>query len=268
MVDWENDSFMAEWDKTYVATNLKPGVKPYDRDLFLQLGQELAGVDETMQNCSFAIIAAVCCALGRADVVGRLFDDLTKNSRPEESQKVFLQFREAVITVLPYLGLPTCIPACYGLIGVVKRKGPQYAAPTRLRNPAIEAQDAIRGTELRKRIYTGVGNGEIFGLMDQYFADFTFFSSVVTWGWLIAPVSDQVFGLQSTHLIAASAIMALGAARQTRSHLKATIGIGNSPYLVKVVVGVVGRLAEWADRPVPSFDIDALANEMQAALKH
>lgn len=61
--------------------------------------------------------------------------------------------------------------------------------------------------------------------------------------------------------------MALGAARQTRSHLKATINIGNSPYLVKVVVRVVGRLAEWAETPVLSFDIDALANEIQAALK-
>ena len=61
--------------------------------------------------------------------------------------------------------------------------------------------------------------------------------------------------------------MALGATRQTRSHLKATIGIGNSPALVKVVADVVTRVAEWANRPIASFDIDALSQQIQAALK-
>ena len=56
MADWDDDPFMAGWDKKYVATNIKPGARPYDRNLFLQLNQELAGADETMQDCSHAII--------------------------------------------------------------------------------------------------------------------------------------------------------------------------------------------------------------------
>ena len=194
MTNWDNDPVMSEWDKKYVATNLKPDSKPYSKEFFLKLNQELAEAEEGTQDCSFAIIvhvgayvesamlmlgqATVCCAVGRADVVGRLFDDLTENSLPEESQRVFLRLREAIITVLPYLGLPTCIPACYGIIGVVQRKGPEYAAAQRLRKPVIEPEDATRGAELRNRIYTGVGNEEIFSLMRDYFTDFSKFDPV------------------------------------------------------------------------------------------
>lgn len=62
--------------------------------------------------------------------------------------------------------------------------------------------------------------------------------------------------------------MALGATRQTKSHIKATLGIGNSIQSVKMVVQVVSRIAEWARRPpVGPFDVDQLANEIQQALK-
>lgn len=40
--DWDKDEFMHKWDTTYVATNLKPGAKPYDDDLFLESHKTLA----------------------------------------------------------------------------------------------------------------------------------------------------------------------------------------------------------------------------------
>lgn len=84
---------------------------------------------------------------------------------------MFLQLREAVTIVFPYLGMPTCIPACYGMIGVIQRKGQAYASTKVLRQKVITEEDVQKGEELRARIYSGVGNSDIFALMDKYFTD-------------------------------------------------------------------------------------------------
>lgn len=93
-------------------------------------------------------------------------------------------------------------------------------------------------------------------------------STVVTWGYLIAKANEDVFQPQESHLIVATAITALGATRQTKSHIKATLGIGNSVRSVKAMVGVVKRISEWADRPeIGPFDVDQLSEDIQQALK-
>lgn len=46
MADWVKDDFMSNWDKTYVSTNLKDGVKPYDAIFLRQLQDELAVIQE------------------------------------------------------------------------------------------------------------------------------------------------------------------------------------------------------------------------------
>lgn len=73
--------------------------------------------------------------------------------------------------------------------------------------------------------------------------------------------------MQESHLIVVAAISALGAIRQTRSHVKATLGIGNRIEAVKAVLDVVCKIAEWADRPVTPPDVDQCAEEMKASLK-
>ena len=88
-----------------------------------------------------------------------------------EAEQAFLRLREAITISFPYLGMPTCIPACYGMIGVVQRKGSEYASTRVLRSSTITEEDVRKGQELRARIYKGVGNSEIFGLMDIYFKD-------------------------------------------------------------------------------------------------
>jgi hypothetical protein len=112
-----------------------------------------------------------CCAVGRADIVGRFFDSLTANTEAENSKEIFLRLREAITIAFPYVGMPTCIPACYGMIGVIQRKGQAFASTKVLRKPTVDEEDARRGIELRTRIYKNVGNSEIFGLMDRYFTD-------------------------------------------------------------------------------------------------
>ncbi|KAF5262574.1 hypothetical protein FOXYS1_6697 [Fusarium oxysporum] len=259
MTDWDKNEQMAAWDKKYVSTNVKPNARKYDKDIFIALEKKLGGAGPDMRTCSAAIIASVCCAVGRADVVGRIFDDLTTNASPEDSRKIFMQIREAITIVLPYLGMPMLVPACYGMIGVVNRKGLSYAQTERLRQPVIDAATVQTGFQLRSQIYRGVGNEEIFSQMEKLFTD-------LRWGFLISKASEEVFGLEHSHLIVAATIMALGATRQTRSHIKATLGLGNSIDVVKAVTETVIDICDWAERKIESFDIDEFSAEIQAAL--
>ncbi|KAJ4264144.1 hypothetical protein NW764_015952 [Fusarium oxysporum] len=267
MTDWKSNDFMSQWDQKYVSTNVKRGSRPYDKEFFLALDSKLRTERPELQRVSHAIIAAACCAVGRADVVGQFFDHVTGQSTPSESQQVFLRLREAITIIFPYLGLPTCIPACYGMIGVVERKGSEFASTKVLRKDTIDDNDVQKGHQLRSRIYHGVGNSEIFSLMDRYFSDLITCSTVVTWGYLIAKVNEVVFQPQESHLIIATAIMALGATRQTKSHIKATLGIGNSVDCVKTVLATVAQIASWAGRPIGEFDVDDLAKQIQTALR-
>lgn len=84
---------------------------------------------------------------------------------------MFLRLREAITIIFPYLGLPSCMPACYGMIGVVQRKGKEFASLKVLRKKTVDEEDVRKGVELRARIYKGVGNSDIFDLMKIYFED-------------------------------------------------------------------------------------------------
>lgn len=57
------------------------------------------------------------------------------------------------------------------MIGVVQRKGKEFASTRVLRKEVIGEDDVRKGKELRARIYSGVGNSEIFDLMNVYFTD-------------------------------------------------------------------------------------------------
>jgi hypothetical protein len=91
-------------------------------------------------------------------------------------------------------------------------------------------------------------------------------STIVTWGYLVAKANEEVFKPEQSHLIIATAITALGATRQTKSHIKATLGVGNSVAAVKTVIEVVSEIAKWAGRPIVSPNVDELAVEIKRAL--
>lgn len=57
------------------------------------------------------------------------------------------------------------------MIGVVQRKGKEFASTRVLRKEVVDEDDVKKGKELRARIYSGVGNSEIFDLMNVYFTD-------------------------------------------------------------------------------------------------
>ncbi|KAH8698728.1 hypothetical protein BGW36DRAFT_426420 [Talaromyces proteolyticus] len=263
MADWSQDQFMSNWDTTYVSTNVQPGAAPYTKNFFLDIHQELAAAGGELEKISACIIAAASIAVGRADIVGKFFDDVTTEYTPEKSEALFLRIREAISIIFPYVGIPQCIPACYGMIGVVQRKGQEYASQKKLRSPRVTEEDVQRGQELRQRIYSGVGNSEIFKLMDVYFTELFSCSTMVTWGYLISNANQEVFEVTESHLIVASAIIALGAARQSKSHVKATLGIGNSVNDVKRVVAVVNKIGQWAGKDLILPDVDNCAQQFQ-----
>ena len=72
---------------------------------------------------------------------------------------------------------------------------------------------------------------------------------------------------KQAHMIVTSAITALGATRQTRSHIMATIGIGNNVDVLKKLVEVIARLAAWAGRPFHPPDVDACALQLRKNLE-
>lgn len=111
------------------------------------------------------------CALGRADLAGKWFDDVTTDATPEQSAQLFVRLRESIMCIYPFVGVPACMPACYGMIGVLERKGEAYGKTARLRQRWMTEEDVEKGTKLRAQIYSSAGNSGIFTLMDRYFPD-------------------------------------------------------------------------------------------------
>lgn len=75
------------------------------------------------------------------------------------------------------------------MIGVVQRKGPAYASTRVLRKTTIDDDDVQKGRDLRSRIYSGVGNSDIFNLMDKYFTDLCKLAGLRSWA---VALSDRV----------------------------------------------------------------------------
>ena len=72
-------------------------------------------------------VRPTCCAVGRADIVGKFFDYVSEDCTQSDPRRSFSGFREAITIAYPFLGMPACIPACYGMIGVIERKGSEFA---------------------------------------------------------------------------------------------------------------------------------------------
>lgn len=70
--------------------------------------------------------------------------------------------------------------------------------------------------------------------------------------------------MQQSHLIIAAAISALGATRQTRSHIKAALGLGWEPDVMEGVLRVVLKIAVWTGKPIEGLgDVASFVAECQ-----
>jgi hypothetical protein len=57
--------------------------------------------------------------------VVQLFRSVTKHSAEGEAEvkSRFIAVREAVTLAVPFVGLPNCMPACFGLVNEIKGRG-------------------------------------------------------------------------------------------------------------------------------------------------
>lgn len=49
--------------------------------------------------------------------------DVTKDKPAEDVRALFLVVREAITIAVPFVGLPNCMPACFGLVNELKQLG-------------------------------------------------------------------------------------------------------------------------------------------------
>jgi hypothetical protein len=91
-------------------------------------------------------------------------------------------------------------------------------------------------------------------------------TTAIVWGYNIGGVNQSgLFQDYQTELIVTAAIHSEGASRQARSHVKASLGMGNSLQAVKTIVEIGATFADWAKAPLPhAIDVDVLKEQMTA----
>jgi hypothetical protein len=73
--------------------------------------------------------------------------------------------------------------------------------------------------------------------------------------------------MRQTELIIAASITAMGATRQSRSHCKASLQLGNSEEVVSALVDTARQIADWNGQPLSDDIIVAsLAEELKTNL--
>lgn len=92
-----------------------------------------------------------------------------------------------------------------------------------------------------------------------------YFGRTTIWGYLVG--SSPVLELQEAELIVAASIAAIGATRQTRSHIKCAISIGNSVPAVVALMDTVREIGAWNGKPISDdLNIPQLAEELRQNL--
>jgi hypothetical protein len=104
-------------------------------------------------------------------------------------------------------------------------------------------------------------------MLRAYFSDFSALTWTVVFGYSLAGTTNTgIFKEQNTQLILAASIASSGATRQAKSHLKASLGLGNSVAAVGNVHQVASSLAVWNGTTITPLDVDQIAAEVREAL--
>ena len=83
----------------------------------------------------------------------------------------------------------------------------------------------------------------------------------------LATGSLDVFELKQTELIIAAAIIAMGATRQSRSHCKAAMQLGNSEEVVSSLLETARKVARWNGLALSDdIDVSSLGTELKTNL--
>ncbi|KAL3452141.1 hypothetical protein BJX65DRAFT_303853 [Aspergillus insuetus] len=256
-----------EFSKKYTEANIAPDATPYNEAVFLSLHGKLAS-HVTSDTLATAILATILCAQARGDAVVQLFHSVTKHNSEEGEAEVkarFVAVREAVTLAVPFVGLPNCMPACFGLVNEMKGRGFGSGIPGPRRTNFGELDYTSHGQETVSRIYRGVGNSEVREMIQQFFPEMSYYGRTTVWGYLVG--SSPIFDLKDAEILVAAAIMGLGATRQARSHVKCALSVGNSLELVMAMVEVARAVGAWNGRALlGGVDVGELAGELERNL--
>ncbi|KAL2853499.1 hypothetical protein BJX68DRAFT_264967 [Aspergillus pseudodeflectus] len=260
----------SEFSKKYTQANIAPDAAPYDEAVFLSLHKTLAS-HVASDTLATAILATILCAQARGDAVVQLFRSVTKHSSEGEAEvkSRFIAVREAITLTVPFVGLPNCMPACFGLVNEIKGRG--FAGgdgggiPGPRRTNFGELDYTSRGAETVSRIYRGVGNSEVREMIQQFFPEMSYYGRTTVWGYLVG--SSPILELKDAEMLVAASIMGLGATRQARSHVKCALSVGNSLELVTATVEVAQAVGAWNGRALlGGVDVGELAGELEKNL--
>ncbi|EXK86388.1 hypothetical protein FOQG_09660 [Fusarium oxysporum f. sp. raphani 54005] len=188
----------------------------------------------------------------------------------EDSERVketFLTVREAISLSAAFIGLPNTMPACFGVIAVLKKRGiSEVTSRTSYKRPSFVDLDYITlGQKTQKSIYWGVGNSEVGKMIGQYLPDLSHFATTSIFGYLLG--GCRALKLKDAEIIVASAIIGLGATRQARSHGKAALGQGCSIKALEAIDAVAHEVGKWnGSRLHTALDVPQLYEELQNEL--
>ncbi|EXJ70437.1 uncharacterized protein A1O5_06505 [Cladophialophora psammophila CBS 110553] len=263
------DAFLAR----YVDTNINLGSPLFDEPFLV--GNLLGELNKTegMEKIGICMLAAMCCAMKRADLVPRLFLCMTQTAHEPNSadtiSKHFSELRETINIIWPFVGVPQVISACLGLAGYFQSKGIMTLDPENtLIRRGIRPEDTDLGFQTRKEIYKASANSEVFRMLSTYFGDFAHALDSIGFGYNIGRATEVCFSLVEVEMILTSSLIVLGATRQAGSHIKACVAFRYTVRTLEAVTKVAHALAQWQGIQVPpGIDIDRLADEAQREMQ-
>ncbi|KAJ2894846.1 hypothetical protein MKZ38_007183 [Zalerion maritima] len=256
-------SLSEDFNAAYTSANVGSNAAAFDSKLFENIKDQIRDGhrEGTSELFAYALVAIMLCAQKRADAVAPLFHMAIKDLSPQETRNAFETFREAITVTYPFIGLPNCVPACFGIIGIVRELG--YGPGEQRRRTDIQHPNTLeQGLEMRRQIYRGVGNPEVHYMMSNWFPDMAYCTNTFIFGYAVGGSLD-FFTVQQSELLIVSAILATGATRQSRSHVKASIQLGNPAALLKTLVGAAEQVAGWNGQTLPGeVNVDELKAEL------
>ncbi|KIY00307.1 uncharacterized protein Z520_03992 [Fonsecaea multimorphosa CBS 102226] len=254
-----------DFNSQYVNANLSKDATPYDSEIFAGWAARLQqALQSYTPGLSYGILTAMLCAQRRGDAAGPLFDDALKAEGEERVLGLFSVVRESVTVALGFVGLPNTMPANFGLIAQLKKRN-IAEVPLKPRAGFQEADYGELGNATLKRVYRGVGNPEVAQMVAQYLPDLAYLGTTAIFGYAMG--ACNTLPLKECEIVVTSAIIALGALRQARSHGKASMQLGIAPALLETIDTIAHEVAQWNQNPLSEkLDVPQLVKELDAEL--
>ncbi|KAF4625769.1 hypothetical protein G7Y89_g12400 [Cudoniella acicularis] len=274
---------MSSFEKVYVSANNKPNAPDFDANFINELARKLVeSAPELKPICTAILVcellpsrketisltrrkqASISIGAHRADLVPHLLegDIVRAKENKDEVHKHFEHLRSVVMVVWPFVGIPWCVPACLGMINVLERYNLLSVAEKQTLEGLGPHHQQV-GEVLLKRTYAGVQNSEVQDMLREYFPDFSSLTWTVVFGYCLSETTASgTFEERQTQLILSTAIAASGATRQARSHLKASLGLGNSARAVRAVWVAASDLNIWNGVDLVPIDIDGICESV------